>query len=709
MANPFSRFIYDKFIAPVEAERFPAVAKDATAFAYGVGATQAKTLAQAIGQTPDVNYALLYAVATLNADVAACVERWAGGVTGNGWHLGLMDKAAEPTRKQRKELAELTRWLRNPHPSKRFSLILYELIEHLAIAGDAYLEKVKDPQGRILELRGVHPITMRIEADEYGVVTGYVQQIGHHKETFLPDQISHIRLPNAHNDLYGRSRMISALEEIGLDLQAVRSNRAIFENGLKPSAILLMEAMGEEQLRRAATLIRERYTGASHTHSLMALGGVKDVKPWGQTLKDMEFSELRALGTEKVANAYGVPKLFLNQKDAADYSTSDVVERMFYTTTIRPVQDLVEEVITEEIVHAFNDEYAFSFNEPDFANADTLRRDALQAEHQGIMTDDEVRERYFSLPKKTPEQRAEEEAARQAVAAQMQPKDALATPQADQGEADTQAGSEAENAPAKKRVSKALAHDDIEAIRARREGIHDQLEAAIMPHVVAYFERQESRYLDRLASTFKSYHAHKQAEVEKAVLDSLIAPYFDSADDDDRELSIQLFADLETSLAAGVAEAGLQIAFTFDSEASQAIIDEYLLKNALAHAKIINGTTKDQLREALREGIAAGEGVPELRARVKSVFTQASTNRADTIARTETSQAFEYANERAMIESGVVREARWATSLDDRVRPAHSALEGVVVPLGEAWPGGIKPGQEFRCRCTAIGIVDEDA
>jgi phage portal protein BeeE len=200
-ANPFSRFVYDKIIAPVQAERTPTVGRSASSFALGVGATQITTLAQSIGRTPDVNYQLLYAIALLNADVAACVRRWAGGVTGNGWHLGLMDKGAEPNRRQRKELDELTRWLKNPNPSKRFSLLLYELIAHLAIAGDAYIEKVKDPQGRILELRGVHPVTMRVEADEYGVVEGYVQQIAQHKETFDADQVSHLCLPNAHNGL----------------------------------------------------------------------------------------------------------------------------------------------------------------------------------------------------------------------------------------------------------------------------------------------------------------------------------------------------------------------------------------------------------------------------------------------------------------------------------------------------------------------------
>jgi SPP1 gp7 family putative phage head morphogenesis protein len=432
------------------------------------------------------------------------------------------------------------------------------------------------------------------------------------------------------------------------------------------------------------------------------------VKQWGQTLKDMEFEVLRRLGTEKVANAYGVPTLFLNQKGSADYATSDVVERLFYNTTIRPVDDLVEEILTEEVIHSFNDEFAFYFNEPDFADADQMRRDAMQAENQGILYDDEVRERYFALPKKTLEQRAEEEKARQAVAAQMQPQ-GDAGKHVDAGEADDEAGSEAEDAPTKKRVSKALTPTEIEDIRNRRDAIHDELEAAIMPGIIAYMGRQESRYLDRLATTFKSHRPRIREDVEKAVLDSVINPYFDSTEDDDRELSIQLFADLEPALVAGVAQAALQISFTFDAEATRAIIDEYLLKNALAHAKIINQTTKDQLRDTLRAGIAAGEGVPDLRNRVKAIFTEASTNRANTIARTETAQAFEYANERAMIESGVVAQEQWITAKDDRVRPTHMALEGIRVPLGQNWPGGIRPGQEFRCRCTAIGILDEAA
>ena len=47
-------------------------------------------------------------------------------------------------------------------------------------------------------------------------------------------------------------------------------------------------------------------------------------------------------------------------------------------------------------------------------------------------------------------------------------------------------------------------------------------------------------------------------------------------------------------------------------------------------------------------------GIPESRTRVKAIFPAATAARANTSARTETARAFEDANERAMIESGVV-------------------------------------------------------
>ncbi len=224
-------------------------------------------------------------------------------------------------------------------------------------------------------------------------------------------------------------------------------------------------------MERLAALITQRHSGAAHQHGIVAVSGVEDIQPYAQTLKDMEFTALRELTTSKVANAYGVPAVFLNQKGTSKYTTINAEERQFYNGRIKPLQDIVAEIFTEDIIHSFDPELAFYFNAPDFNDTDAIRKDALLANAAGILDDDEIRETYFFLPKKTPEQLKADEAKRQAAQAQFKPADTqpATTPTADTPATDTapkdQAGTEATQAPAKKSVSKAFTRDAIEALR----------------------------------------------------------------------------------------------------------------------------------------------------------------------------------------------------------------------------------------------------
>ncbi len=728
MANPFTQFINSRFIDPAVERRLASagVQKDTTAFAVGVLQQPILPLRDTLGQYPDADYDLLYNIYQKHVDVSSCVALWAGSATGNGWHIGLLDQDAEPTDKQRQAMTDLERWLKNPNPTKRFSRMLYELVAHLAITGDAYLNKVTDSKGRIVELWGVHPATVRIVADEHGLIKGYIQRYrGKNVAQFQPEEISRFQLPSVVNDLYGHSPLESVMQEVNLDIQALRANKAIFDNGFKPSVIVRMKDGVKDTVERLASIINQRHAGASQQHGIVAVSGVEDIQPYAQTLKDMEFTALRELTTIKVANAYGVPAIFLNQRGTSRYTTINAEERQFYNGRIKPLQDLVAEVFTEDIIHSFDPELAFYFNEPDFNDTDAIRADALKANATGILDDDEIRETYFFLPKKTPEQLKADEARRQAAETPATTGSNPTTPATDK-QPDDAAGTSATTAPAKKSLSKGFTQPQIETMRAERESIHDGLEAAIHPSIVDYFSKQEGTYLGKLATTFKSLPSNSK-KVQKAVIDDLIDPYFTDSAPDDHSLAIILYTDLSPSLVAGVAAAvgqinaagqvaggvaggttgpDLAISFSMGTTAQSKVVDDYLLKNALDHAKGINDTTKGQLKDTLREGIGQGEGIPELRNRVKDVFSEASTNRANTIARTETAQAFEAANQQAMQESGVVSRQAWLTANDNRVRISHQALEGVTVPLGETWPGGITPGQPINCRCTSIAVID---
>ncbi len=675
MPNLLTTFIQNRLIQPAVQRQLAELAKDTRTYAIGASALPERTIRDAIGQPHDTDYHLLYAIYRLHADVAACVARWAGGVTGNGWHLGLMDESTEPTDAQRRRIEEVTLWLKNPNPHKRFNLILHETTSHLAVSGDAYWYKVR-------ELWPIHPATLRIKSTEHGEITGYVQRInGKDAAHFDTDEIIHFRLASITNDLYGHSPLESILEEVGTDLQALRANRALFENDLAPSAILRMKDVADQKKAQAVVdMIKQAHTGAKNRHQLLTLFGLEGVEPYGHSLKDMEFTLVRSLTTDKVATAYGLPSLFLNQKGAARFATADTEERFFYNTTIKPLQDQQAEAITEELIHEIDPELKFSYNEPDFADPNEMRKDALEAQGKGILDDNEVRTRYFDFPAREEEEPEKEQSSDTAD--------------------DDQESDEATEAPDQqaKRTTKAINHDEV---RNRRAEALEGLETAILPAITRYFERQQTRYLESLEGTFKSTAVRKDAA--DILLDALLA-----GTDGDQELALVLFAELDEALMAGANEAQLQVGFSLDPTAAQQLVDEYLLTQSFTKAQGINQTTRDLLRTTLREGLATGESITDLSQRVRGVFADATTWRATLIARTETAQAYEWANQQALKQSGVVSVKEWLTARDERACPICTPLNGVRVPLEQSFPGNLEPGfAHVQCRCTSIGVIAE--
>lgn len=691
MPNPLQRFIDHRFVQPAIDARLADLHRSQRSFAQGAIALPEFTLRESIGQPTDTDHALLYAVYKMHVDVNACVQKWVSGITAGDWHLGAMEPDEDVPAGLQAIIDETETWLKNPNPHKPMSILLAELVQHLAIAGDAFWHVSRQgnkPTGRPLEIWPLHPATMQVQADEHGAITGYVQRSMTGQDvTFEAWEVLHFRLPNPTNDLYGESPLSSALEDIGLDLQAMRSNRAIFANGFKPSAFVVLDNdLNVEEQKAVATQLKALHTGSSNQHKLVISPGIKDVKPWAQTLKDMEFTAQRELSTKKVTTAYRIPMVLLGYHNAGDYASTEILKREVHESTFRPNRLYISQKITEALLHTIDPRMAMTFNQPDFSNPESRRTDLLAARKDQTVTRNEVRTIGFGLE---PIDKLDE-------------REDLLGEQGDEDPDDTEA--EAEPTPTDEttdqdtaqRTHKRYSANEIEEIRVRRDEQLAALEAAFLPSVQTFFQAQETRYRDRLTTTFKGVALGSGlTRVHKGVIDDLADRYVEGTDGD-TELGIQFFADLETPAQAGADEAQLQIGFTLNTDVVRQVVDEYLLRNALTHAKGINETTRGQLRDELRTGIGAGEGIPELRERVKSVFTEATTNRATIIARTETAQAFEAVNLAAMQESGLDLDEQWLTAKDDRVRPEHRLREGLVVRLGSDW-GGIRPGQEINC------------
>lgn len=131
----------------------------------------------------------------------------------------------------------------------------------------------------------------------------------------------------------------------------------------------------------------------------------------------------------------------------------------------------------------------------------------------------------------------------------------------------------------------------------------------------------------------------------------------------------------------------------------------------------VTATTEQVLRsQLLAHGVADGESVPELRARIQRVFANLSDYRATMIARTETVGGYNAASHMAAIDQGATRKT-WLSTDDKRTRRTHRAAQGSTValnkkfPLTESrWPAdpAAPASQSIQCRCALTFEFEEN-
>lgn len=154
-------------------------------------------------------------------------------------------------------------------------------------------------------------------------------------------------------------------------------------------------------------------------------------------------------------------------------------------------------------------------------------------------------------------------------------------------------------------------------------------------------------------------------------------------------------------------------------------VQDFYQSRSTKISKDINDETQKQLRAELSQGIQAGEGTYELRARIEKVFGAALTYRTDRIARTGVTGASSFADIEAWTQSGVVASKEWFTAQDERTckycRPMHGEVIGLKAKYfskGDVFEGddgktinldydGIRgPALHANCRCVLLPVME---
>jgi len=271
-----------------------------------------------------------------------------------------------------------------------------ELLQAWAITGNAYvlIEKGAGSQ-RPICLSFLDPRTVSVVTDKHGKIKKWFQRVKGKMQDYQPDEIAHFmsqRDPNS--PVFGLSAMEPIFWDVRTDQSAMISNYIFFENDAIPAAhFIIDEEMTDQEQERAVKELQRELKGSENRHKSLAIKGVKDIKQISVSPKDMEFHVLRQFTTEKICSAYGVPKGIIGYTDAINLSNGQEQTRKFWTGTIQPLEETLEEFINITILPKLGiQNIKIKFNERSFENFQTeasTRADLAM----GVMTINEIRMR----------------------------------------------------------------------------------------------------------------------------------------------------------------------------------------------------------------------------------------------------------------------------------------------------------------------------
>lgn len=229
------------------------------------------------------------------------------------------------------------------------------------------------------------------------------------------------------------------------------------------------------------------------------------------------------------------------------------------------------------------------------------------------------------------------------------------------------------------------------------------------------FARQAKAVKGRLEGGARGKRLSRAAAERRALTQQEIVDLFDPAfwAVETREVAEGLY---EVVVATSVGRiAGTLEGVSFDLSAPW--VQEFIQARSNQLAGQVTETTYRAVTSALAEGVGAGEGVPQLAARVGHVFDVARGSRATTIARTEVISAYNGAAVAgaSALPSDVVGGQEWIATGDAKTRPEHLSADGQVVAVGEpfnvggeslAYPGDPSgsAATTVNCRCT-VGFL----
>ncbi len=554
----------------------------------------------------------------------------------------------------------------NPFQTRyQFMLLLYS---YLGLVGEAFIvlefNKLRVPG----ELWLAPPGYMNIVPSKTQYISHYEYKRGGNALHLEIPQVIHILDANPANPYRGMGAARAVSTDIEAEYYAARYQQRLFFNDATLGLIMeFPDTPSKEERANLREEFLETHQGWRNARKPAFLWGGAKANTIALAPKDMEYKELRLANKKLILGAYHIPDSLIGASEVGSRARAEADEYIFSKYTINPKLMQVREALNERLCPLFDDSLKLTYTNPVPADVAMERSNNREDFKAGIITREEARlaigidaepksGQTFLLPFSVIA-----ETSKMLVSPKVKQSSRWNEEQKEAYWRGYAAGTEGQE-KGFRRIAKVL-------WEAQEKEVIGNLTSKNTPETVLFNEKEA------IADFAKAFKPAITLVFELALKDALRGH-------EPEPVHTESYYNKQGGV---LNEAALR----------------WIASRSLTLAKLLNGTTIEQLRPILAEGFAAGESVPQIRDRIEEYYTKANRVRATMVARTEVITASNKGLEEGYRELGV-KNVEWYTAVDERVCPECEPLHGNVYAIDE----GPRPALHPDCRCVILSVTD---
>lgn len=220
----------------------------------------------------------------------------------------------------------------------------------LLLHGNAFVQVLRDPDGRAAGLYPLRPERVSVEADAGGWPAAYLYRVGVSTTRLNADpvrpEVIHLKAFHPLDDHYGLGSLGAAAAAVGVHNAAAAWNRALLDNAARPSGALVYDpgdgsALSPEQFARLSREMTEGFAGTGQAGRPMLLEGGLKWQALSLSPADMDFVELKAAAAREIALAFGVPPMLLGLPGDSTYANYREANKALWRLAVLPLAHIV--------------------------------------------------------------------------------------------------------------------------------------------------------------------------------------------------------------------------------------------------------------------------------------------------------------------------------------------------------------------------------